>query len=106
MVPDVDWRRPSDVIERTIDPESGALATPYCPQTKNEIFVAGTEPTSVCPIHAGSGEPSPFWRNGEFFPQVGEVPPGGVAPGQQPAPQPDRRREPALRRLLRRIFGQ
>src|SRR5438874_12987590 len=44
MVPDVDWKRPDDVITREIDPESGMLATPYCPQSKGEIFVAGTEP--------------------------------------------------------------
>src|SRR6059058_421998 len=53
LVPDVDWRRPDDVINRTIDPESGYLVTPYCPQEKNEIFVAGTEPTALCPSHAG-----------------------------------------------------
>src|SRR2546428_1146971 len=46
MAPDVDWKRPGDVISRTIDPESGYLVTPYCPQEKNEIFVAGTEPTA------------------------------------------------------------
>ena len=107
MVPDVDWRRPDDVVDRTIDPESGELATPYCPQTKNEIFVAGTEPTAVCPLHALSGEPSPFWRD-LFPPTIGEMPPGGVTPGQpQTAPQSNRTRpEPTLRRLLRRIFGQ
>jgi penicillin-binding protein 1B len=108
MVPDVDWRRPDDVVERTIDPESGELATPYCPQTKNEIFVEGTEPTGVCPLHAGSGEPSPFWR--ENFPQIGEMPPGPESPQAAPPPQQPQptggRREPALRRLLRRIFGQ
>ena len=63
LIPDVDWKRPEDVVDRQIDPQSGMLATPYCPQTKDEIFVAGTEPTSVCPLHAGSGEPSPFWRD-------------------------------------------
>src|SRR5260221_5024517 len=62
MIPDVDWKRPDDVVERTIDPASGMLATPYCPETKNEIFVVGTEPTQVCPLHAGSGETSPLLR--------------------------------------------
>src|SRR5216684_6567650 len=64
MVPDVDWKRPDDIIERQIDPASGMLATAYCPQTKSEIFVAGTEPTAVCPLHAESGE-VPFWRDRE-----------------------------------------
>ena len=109
MIPDVDWKRPDDVVERTIDPESGMLATPYCPQQKNEIFVAGTEPAQVCPLHAGSGEPSPFWRDGEV-PQPGldqRASASQLPPGQQPPqPQPDRRREGGIRRLLRRIFGQ
>jgi penicillin-binding protein 1B len=60
LVADVDWKRPEDVTEREIDPLSGMLATPYCPATRTEVYVAGTEPRSVCSIHAGSGEPSPF----------------------------------------------
>ena len=38
LIPDVDWKRPEDVVERQIDPESGMLATPYCPQTKRRDF--------------------------------------------------------------------
>src|SRR5438477_3296140 len=56
LVPDVDWRRPDDVVERDIDPESGMLATPWCTQTRPEVFVANTEPTAVCPLHGGTGE--------------------------------------------------
>jgi len=109
LVPDVDWRRPDDVVERQIDPESGMLATPYCPQVKTEIFVAGTEPESVCPLHAGSGEPSPWWRGGDHPPpgvisENGPVPEG--QPGQQPAAAQPARRERGIRRLLKIIFGQ
>jgi penicillin-binding protein 1B len=105
LVPDVDWKRPDDVIERTIDPLSGMLATPYCPQTKNEIFVTGTEPQSVCPLHAGSGEPSPFWRELTQPGTIAETP----TPGQQQpvtaAERARRDRESGIKRLLRRIFG-
>jgi penicillin-binding protein 1B len=102
MVPDVDWRKPDDVVERTVDPESGMLATPYCPQTKSEIFVSGTEPTSVCPLHAGSGEPSPFWR--EPSP---EPPEQGMSEPPMPTPQQQqqRKQERGIRKLLRAIFG-
>jgi penicillin-binding protein 1B len=61
LIQDVDWKRPEDVTEREIDPQSGMLATPYCPRSRSEVYVAGTEPESVCALHAGSGEPSPFW---------------------------------------------
>jgi penicillin-binding protein 1B len=99
MVPDVDWKRPDDVLSRQVDPESGMLATPYCPQTRSEIFVAGTEPAVPCPLHAGSGEPSPLWRDGDTL------------PGDQPSNSPDQRRDQkkehdkGIRRLLRIIFG-
>jgi penicillin-binding protein 1B len=109
LIPDVDFKRPDDVVERQIDPASGMLATPYCPETSGEVFVVGTEPASVCPLHAGSGEPSPFWRDGEE-PQPGVVadqrPPTDGQPGADPQqPTRARDREPAIKRLLRRFFG-
>jgi len=107
-VPDVDWRRPDDVIERQVDPESGMLATPYCPTTRGEIFAAGTEPTSVCPLHAGSGEGLPFVDNEEPpYPRAEGAPPIEEGPRAQPTPSEveRKRRENSVRRLLRRIFG-
>ncbi len=107
LVPDVDWKRPEDVVERQIDPQSGMLATPYCPQTKNEIFVAGAEPASVCPLHAGSGEPSPAWRDNAE--PVNSEAPGGMLNPAQPVPatpQQQKQKEPrGIRKLLRDIFG-
>jgi penicillin-binding protein 1B len=108
LIPDVDWKRPEDVVERQIDPQSGMLATPYCPQTKNEVFVAGTEPTSVCPLHAGSGEPSPFWRD-NAEPVETEAPVGVAVNPAQPAPTPAQQKKQkdqhGIRKLLRAIFG-
>ena len=109
LVADVDWRRPDDVTEREIDPQSGYLATPYCPETRSEVYVEGTAPASVCPLHAGSGEPSPDWYEP---PMAGAEP----VPGQPADPaearrraEEDRRRsqqrENSIRKLLRRIFG-
>jgi penicillin-binding protein, 1A family len=105
LIPDVDWKRPEDVVDRQIDPESGMLATPYCPQTRDEIFVLGTEPASVCPIHAGSGEPSPFWRDNSEPAQLEAQ--QNPAPDSQtkPAPQQQKQQEHGLRKLLRSIFG-
>ncbi|HEX6160776.1 MAG TPA: transglycosylase domain-containing protein, partial [Thermoanaerobaculia bacterium] len=114
MVADVDWRRPEDVVEREIDPDSGLLATPYCPSTRSEVFVAGTEPKSVCSIHAGSGDPSPYWRDSPIF---GDSPTAqadeGGAPGEPAVAEAQRRaeekrkreREGGIRKLIRRIFG-
>ncbi|HET7434091.1 MAG TPA: PBP1A family penicillin-binding protein [Thermoanaerobaculia bacterium] len=105
-VPDVDWRQPEDVTEREIDPLSGMLATPYCPDTKTEVFVSGTEPESVCPIHAGSGEPSPFWPEPQATTDEG-VPPAPNAQRPPTVEEQKRRRErdKGIKGLLRRIFG-
>jgi penicillin-binding protein 1B len=115
LVPNVDWKRPDDVVDREIDPESGMLATPYCPTTRGEVYVAGTEPTSVCPLHAGSGEPSPLWNQtaeaGNSDETILPVDPGHpLTPveqqKQQQQRQEQRKRGNAIQRLFRRIFGQ
>ncbi|HEV8433131.1 MAG TPA: PBP1A family penicillin-binding protein [Thermoanaerobaculia bacterium] len=113
LVPDVDWKRPEDVVDRQIDPQSGMLATPFCPQTRDEIFVSGTEPTSVCPLHAGSGEPIPFLREDPMQQMnteraEGQVPNDISQPQtmpQQQRPADQRRPSRGIRGLLRRIFG-
>jgi penicillin-binding protein 1B len=107
LVPDVDWRRPDDVIERQIDPESGMLATPYCPSSKSEIFVSGTEPASVCPLHAGSGESSPFFNQAlaPFTADTRPETPDIAQQGQTPQQQKPGQKERGIRRLLRSIFG-
>ena len=111
LIADVDWKRPEDVTEREIDPQSGMLATPYCPRSRTEVYVAGTEPESVCPLHAGSGEPSPFWPDPD---DVFEDERRDDAPAQAPADiqrraEEERRRakqrDNSLKRLLKRIFG-
>lgn len=108
LVADVDWRRPDDVTGREIDPESGMLATPYCPNTRGEVYVAGTEPESVCPLHAGSGDPSPFWQEPPEFAQEtgGEQPdPAEIRKRAEEQRRRAKARENSIRKLLRRIFG-
>ena len=36
-----------------IDPSTGYLVTEGCPSSFEEAFVAGTEPTTRCPMHGG-----------------------------------------------------
>ncbi|HYO75362.1 MAG TPA: PBP1A family penicillin-binding protein, partial [Thermoanaerobaculia bacterium] len=106
LIADVDWRRPDDVTEREIDPATGLLATPYCPRTRTESYVAGTEPESVCSLHAGSGDPSPYWNEPPVY---GEQSPADAPVAEEPrrAEEERRKREEkrGLRGLLRRIFG-
>jgi penicillin-binding protein 1B len=48
-----DFEPPAGVLQETIDPQSGQLATGSCPQTVQEYFVSGSEPTQLCEMHGG-----------------------------------------------------
>jgi penicillin-binding protein 1B len=44
---------PEGVQSVLIDPESLQLATPNCPTTREEVYVAGSAPTDFCELHGG-----------------------------------------------------
>jgi penicillin-binding protein 1B len=44
---------PEGIVYATIDRETGLLAGPSCPTTRNEAFIEGTEPREVCGLHGG-----------------------------------------------------
>ena len=50
-----DFTSPEGVQSVIIDPESLELATPTCPTTRTEVYVAGSAPTQYCEIHGGHG---------------------------------------------------
>jgi penicillin-binding protein 1B len=49
-----DFNMPDGVQSVLIDPESLELATPNCPTTREEVYVAGSAPTAFCELHGGS----------------------------------------------------
>jgi penicillin-binding protein 1B len=51
--PAEDFRPPPGIVSAWIDPESGLLATDMCPNSAQEVFLAGTEPTQECDLHSG-----------------------------------------------------
>lgn len=50
-----EFEAPDGVVTVTVDPESGMPATPQCPMQQPEVFIAGTEPVGLCPLHGGKG---------------------------------------------------
>jgi len=44
---------PDGIVSIEIDPLSGMPATPACPNPRKEVYIAGTEPVGVCPLHGG-----------------------------------------------------
>ena len=49
---------PDNVVFMDVDRETGLLATPSCPKTVSEAFIAGTEPQEYCSWHSGYDRPA------------------------------------------------
>ena len=47
------FEAPDGIVTIDIDPQSGMPATPACPVTRPEVYVAGTQPVGSCPLHGG-----------------------------------------------------
>ena len=47
------FQAPAGIVSVDIDPSTGQVATPSCPTTKAEVFIAGTQPLEACTRHGG-----------------------------------------------------
>jgi hypothetical protein len=47
----IDFPIPAGIVTRTIDPHTAQLATTACPDSFEESFMEGTEPTIFCETH-------------------------------------------------------
>jgi membrane carboxypeptidase/penicillin-binding protein len=80
--PVVDFPKPDTVVSASIDPTTGYLAAPDCPQKRDEFYIAGSEPTKYCPKHGGDA----------MEPVAPVLPPpdaGAEQPGGTPVPVPE-----------------
>ena len=109
-----DFDPPPGVLQETIDPQSGQLATSSCPQTVQEYFVSGSEPTQMCELHGGGHFASTpaNWLAHLFGkdnnnpspppPNSAANPPNGANPQQPPASDDESQKKKGL---LGKIFG-
>jgi penicillin-binding protein 1B len=49
--PNTPFETPEGISMVEIDRDTGKVAGPLCPRVFTEAFIAGTEPTGVCPLH-------------------------------------------------------
>ena len=118
---------PPGVVQVRIDPDTNGLATPHCPRTQTEYFVAGTQPTEHCSLHYLQPlRSSPFLtRIAEVVPEavpepVAAKPVAAEPVAAEPSPQPviqaaappleqaqivPEEPEPLKRGFFRRLFG-
>jgi len=48
-----EFQAPDGIVSIEIDPQTGMPATPLCPQRRTEVYIAGTQPVGMCPLHGG-----------------------------------------------------
>jgi penicillin-binding protein 1B len=67
--PNMTFQLPDGITSVEIDRNTGMLATPLCPSVISEVFLSGTEPTELCPLHLPlptapplSSQPSPSYN--------------------------------------------
>ena len=109
---DRDFPVPSGIVFAELDSDSGGLSTETCPRTAivNEAFKAGTEPSTLCPLHSlpmFAGEMYPYGMpyptttdlTTTDLPPLPPLPPLTTTQTPQPQPiqpAPTERREPIL----------
>jgi penicillin-binding protein 1B len=42
---------PSGIVTLPVCAESGQMAGPFCPRTRSDVFIEGTQPQNQCPLH-------------------------------------------------------
>jgi penicillin-binding protein 1B len=105
-----DFDPPPGVLQETIDPQTGQLATASCPQQVQEYFVAGSEPTQLCELHGGSSSAkSGNWLT-HIFGKENNPPPPPPASASTTPPSTSPEAPPAddaakKKGILGRIFG-
>jgi penicillin-binding protein 1B len=75
---------PDGVQAVMIDPESLELATPSCPTTRSEFYVAGSAPTELCELHGGHSGGS--WLSHIFGGGPPKPPNSQIGPDGRPLP--------------------
>lgn len=116
-----DFDKPEGVDSVLIDSDSLEVATPSCPSTREEVFIAGSEPTQLCELHGGhnpatsagsflshifgGGNPSPpqpaSGTNGApGQPMLKDTQAPAQSEGLDPAKPPEKKKGP-----LQKIFG-
>jgi hypothetical protein len=128
------FQAPDGIVSIDIDPQSGMPAAPSCPTHRTEVYIAGTQPLGICPLHGGGrtvtnvagwdvSQPAPA-TPADTTPRVtgtgtdGQVPPPAAAAhraarqdASQPSPGPPTAANPAAPKkeekkgLFRRLIG-
>jgi penicillin-binding protein 1B len=114
-----DFAMPDGVQSVLIDPDTLQLATPNCPTTREEVYVAGSAPTQFCELHGGhnllsstgsflshvfGGQPKTPQTDGSGQP-VAAFDPNRPPDATGQGPDPDAKAGEKKKSPLQKIFG-
>ena len=81
-----DFQKPEGVDTILIDSDTLEVATPACPSTREEVYIAGSSPIQMCELHGGHG---PATSAGSFLSHIfGGGSPKPAQPGADSSGQP------------------
>ena len=113
------FEEPDGIVSVEIDPLSGQLATRSCPNTRAEVFIAGTQPQESCHLHGGTTTTVAGWDTAppvvdpgpmpeHRLPAVAErriPPPDPQVPKAAPAVDSPEKPKEEKKGIFRRIWG-
>ncbi|MEN6534821.1 MAG: penicillin-binding transpeptidase domain-containing protein, partial [Bryobacteraceae bacterium] len=109
------FEAPDGIVMVEIDPLSGGLATPTCPKTEMQAFLAGSQPVEVCRLHGGEAISTTQVSGWETEPAA-DKPEGQARPHARPRPstpsgtdhnaqsKPEKKREQPQKGIFRRLL--
>ncbi len=62
----MEFLAPSNVEYATVCVRSGQLATPFCPEVREEVFREGSAPKGYCPLHHAHLQGDELWQQREI----------------------------------------
>jgi penicillin-binding protein 1B len=103
------FKAPEGIVSITICSDSGMPASGACPKPRSEVYIAGTEPVGVCPLHGGRGGITTVsgWDTAPPAPATTPSQPSrSSAPTVTGSGSDGQLSEPAARRAARQAAGQ
>jgi penicillin-binding protein 1B len=108
---------PEGIVTAEIDADTGELASPACPKVRSEVFIAGSQPVTICHVHGSGKTQISTWEPVQTAPAVGSAETPVVAAAQPvkpgvrsipitpakapPPPEPEKKKEPWWKRIMR-----
>ncbi len=110
-----EFEAPEGIVTAEIDSDTGELASPACPHVRSEVFIAGSQPVTICHLHGNGKTVISSWEPVQTTPSANAdngapvvaaaqpVKPGVRSIPVTPAPAPEQPRKQPSKGLFGRL---